>query len=135
MGAIGKVEQGTVKPGMKCTVMPIGQKCSVSAVFINSEEMTHACCGENVTLKMAGVTDDQLCKGFVLSLLADPVRVCTKFKAQIKVIDLPEERPVLTSGYRAVMHVHTATEECEILKLYDVAYVANMKKKEKNPLF
>ena len=41
----------------------------------------------------------------------------------------------MTSGYCAVFHVHVASEECEILKLYEVAYVANMKKKEKNPRF
>eukprot|EP00971_Amphidinium_carterae_P228770 4538251-Amphidinium_carterae.1 len=49
-------------------------------------------------------------------------------KAQLQVLELPEERPVLTAGYRAVMHVHVAIEvlfehmrapECEILKLYE----------------
>jgi len=51
------------------------------------------------------------------------------------VLELSEERPVMTSGYKAVFHVHVASEECEILKLYEAAYMTNMKKKEKNPRF
>merc|ERR1719215_1487203 len=84
---------------------------------------------------MAGVTDEQLSRGFVLSAASDPVRVVTKFKAQLQVIELPEERPVMTSGYKAVMHVHVANEECEILKLYESMSVTDRKKKEKNPRF
>lgn len=132
--AIGKVEQGTVKPGLKCIVMPIGHKCSVTTVCINDVEMQYALSGENVTLKLNGINEDQLCKGYVLCSLADPVRVVSKFKAQIHVIELPEERPVMTSGYKAVIHVHTAIEECEILKLYETLNMKD-KKKEKNPRF
>jgi peptide chain release factor subunit 3 len=137
--AIGKIEQGTVRPGMKCTVMPIGKKCTVQSVCINDEEHAFASCGENVTLKMSGVTEDELCKGYVLSLASAPVRAITKFKAQLQLIELPEERPVLTSGYKAVLHVHCAVEECEILKLYDTILMADVrsktKKAEKNPRF
>jgi len=132
--AIGKIEQGTVKPGMKVVVMPIGQKCTISAVYINDEEMQYASCGENVTLKMNGVSEEQLQKGYVLGSVAKPVPVVTKFKAQLKICELPEERPVLTAGSKAIFHVHTAAEECEILKLYDVMYLAD-KKKEDKPRF
>jgi len=142
--AIGKVEQGTVRPGMKCIVQPTGTKCTVQSVFINNvegepEEMAYAPCGENVTMKMVGCTEDQLSKGFVLCPVAEPARVVTKIKAQLQVIELPEERPVLTSGYKAVLHVHVACEECEILKLYDCISMADLrskaKKPEKNPRF
>lgn len=133
--AIGKVEQGTVKPGSKVTVMPTGQKCTVTSVFVNEVEMQYAACGENVTMKMNGITEDQLLRGFVMSSQIDPVRVITKFKAQLQVIELPEERPVLTSGYKAVVHVHVAIEECEILKLYEAMLMSAPKKKEKNPRF
>jgi len=133
--AIGKIEQGTVRPGQKAIVMPIGKKCTIVSVFINDVEMAYASVGENVTMKMAGIGDDDLTKGFVLCPLADPIRVVTKFKAQLQIIELPEERPVMTAGYRAVMHVHVANEECEILKLYESCSLADRKKKEKNPRF
>merc|ERR1712217_349037 len=135
--AIGKIEQGTVRPGTKCTVMPIGQPCKVVNVYVNDEEMKYAQCGENVTLKMTGVTEDLLLKGYVLSYAPEPVKVVSKFKAQLKITELPEERPVLTAGYKAVIHVHTCAEECEILKLYDAMSMKDAKsgKKEMNPKF
>merc|ERR1712066_133552 len=133
--AIGKVEQGTVRPGMKCVVQPIGHKCTVQSVFIKEEGMMYASCGENVVLKMHGISESELSKGFVMAEAKDPVRVVSKFKAQLQVVELPEERPVLTSGYRAVLHVHTAAEECEILKLYESMSMVDKKKEEKNPRF
>jgi peptide chain release factor subunit 3 len=142
--AIGKVEQGTVRPGTKCIIQPTGTKCTIASVFINNqegepEEMSHAPCGENVTMKMTGCSEDQLSKGYVLCPLPEPAKVVTKFKAQMQVIDLPEERPVLTSGYKAICHVHVACEECEILKLYDTISMADLRSKakgpEKNPRF
>merc|ERR1712083_468520 len=107
--AIGKVEQGTAKPGLKCVVMPAGEKCTITAVNINEEEMKFAKAGENVTLKMHGVSEDKLSKGFVLCDAAKPIPVVTKFKAQLKITELPEERPVLTSGYKCMLHAHVAT--------------------------
>ena len=132
--AIGKVEQGTVRPGMKCIVMPTYNKCQVTSVFINDVDMQYATCGENVTLKMSGISDEELKKGYVLCAEKTPIPVVSKFKAQIHVIELGPDRPVMTSGYVAVMHAHTASEECEILKLYETM-VIQTKKKEKNPHF
>merc|ERR1719238_2182360 len=77
--------------------------------------MTHANVGENITLKMTGVTENDLCKGYVLCPQVEPARIVTKFKATIQVIELPEERPVMTSGYKAVLHVHVAIVTCSIL--------------------
>ncbi|CAK9090751.1 unnamed protein product [Durusdinium trenchii] len=132
--AIGKVEQGTIKPGMKCIVMPTYNKCTVTSVFINDVDMQYATCGENVTLKMSGISDEELKKGYVLCADKTPIPVVSKFKATIHVIELGPDRPVMTSGYVAVMHAHTASEECEILKLYETM-VIQTKKKEKNPQF
>jgi peptide chain release factor subunit 3 len=133
--AIGKVEQGTIRPGTKCIVMPIAAKCTVACVYINDVPMKYAKVGENVTLKMMGVTEDQLQKGFVLCPQVDPIRVVTKFKAMLQVMELPDNLPVMTVGYKAVIHVHVASEECEVSKLLETCSMSNMKKKEKNPKF
>merc|ERR550537_743938 len=87
--AIGKVESGQVKPGMKMVITPVGHKCTVTGVFINEEEMQWAGVGENVVLKMSGVQDDSLQKGFVMCDAPRPCRAITKFKAQLQVIELP----------------------------------------------
>lgn len=132
--AIGKVEQGTVRPGMKCIVMPTNNKCTVASVYINDVDMQYATCGENVTLKMTGISDEELKKGYVLCADKTPIPVVSKFKAQIHIIELGIDRPVMTAGYVAVMHAHTASEECEILKLYETM-VIQTKKKDMNPQF
>jgi len=136
--AVGKVEQGVVRPGTQCIVQPIGHKCKIAAVYIGEgeekQEVQYASVGENIGVKMVGCTEEELRKGYVLSPIADPVRAVTKFKAQLQVLELPEERPVMTAGLKAVMHAHVANEECEITKLYESI---NMKdrKKQKNPTF
>jgi len=136
--AVGKVEQGVVRPGTQCIVQPIGHKCKIAAVYIGEgeekQEVQYASVGENIGVKMVGCTEEELRKGYVLSPISDPVRAVTKFKAQLQVLELPEERPVMTAGLKAVMHAHVANEECEITKLYESI---NMKdrKKQKNPTF
>jgi len=77
---------------------------------------------------------EHLQKGYVLCPVANSIPVISKFKAQIHVIELGADRPVMTSGYVAVMHAHVCSEECEILKLYETMPIAT-KKKEKNPQF
>jgi len=136
--AVGKVEQGVVRPGTQCIVQPIGHRCKIASVFIGEgeekEEVQFASVGENIGVKMVGCSEEELRKGYVLSPISDPVRAVTKFKAQLQVLELPEERPVMTAGLKAVMHAHVANEECEIVKLYESI---NMKdrKKQKNPTF
>merc|ERR1719478_321489 len=96
--------------------------------------MTHACVGENVTMKMSGISEDALSKGYVLCPEISPCRTVLKFKAQIQIIELLEERPVMTVGYKAILHIHTAIEECEIKKMEEVLHMTT-KKKEKDPKF
>jgi len=117
--AVGKVEQGVVKPGMKCLVQPIGQKCTIVSVCINDEEMQYAGCGENISMKMNGISEDELKKGYVLCPIVDTCRAVTKFKAQLQILELPEERPVMTAGYKCILHCHVALEDCEVFKLYE----------------
>ena len=44
----------------------------------------------------------------------------TRFQAQILISGLPEARPIMTSGYQCVMHVHTLTVEITIDKIVSV---------------
>jgi len=138
MGAMtctGKLEQGKIMPQTKCTIVPTGKQCLVTKVFINEVEVTHANVGETVTLSVTGANEQDLCKGFILSPTIDPCRAEKKFKASLQIVELLEDRPVLTSGFKCIMHIHTAIEEVEITKLYDVRYISKMKTVEKNPRF
>lgn len=135
--AIGKIEQGTVTPGMKCVIQPTGKLCSVVSVIIgDADEVSYATVGENITLRMAGgVSEEDLRKGYVLCPFKEPCKAVVKFKAQFKITELVEERPVLTAGYKCIIHFHTAIEDCEISKLLEVMILHPKKRVEKNPKF
>ncbi len=97
--AIGKIEQGKVLPGMKCLIQPTGKTCTAVSVFIGEDEVSHAVVGESVTVKITGgVSEEDMRKGFVLCPVKEPARAVIKFKAQFKIIELVEERPILTAG-------------------------------------
>jgi peptide chain release factor subunit 3 len=116
--AIGKIVQGTVNPGQRVLIMPGRRSCTVSAIYINEVEVLTASCGENITMTMGGdISEEDLRQGFIMTDTIQAVRVVKKFKAQMKIIALPRQL-VMTAGYKAILHIHTATEECEILKLY-----------------
>lgn len=147
---IGKVERGTIRPGDKMIIQPTGKTCTCVSVYIEGEgsaaevdgqknagEVSHATIGESIVMKLNGVNEEDLRKGFVFCPLKDPTsRAVKKFKAQFKIIELVEGRPVLTAGYRCVVHFHTAIEDCEISKLLDTTLVTGKeKKKTQNPKF
>uniref|UniRef100_A0A7S1LNI0 GTP-eEF1A C-terminal domain-containing protein n=1 Tax=Alexandrium catenella TaxID=2925 RepID=A0A7S1LNI0_ALECA len=50
----------------------------------------------------------------------DPVRAVTRLTAMMDVLELPQDRPLLTVGSRAVVHVHAVTSDCEILQISQV---------------
>jgi hypothetical protein len=35
----------------------------------------------------------------------------------LQIIDLPEHNPILTEGYRSILHIHSAVEEAEVTRL------------------
>jgi peptide chain release factor subunit 3 len=39
------------------------------------------------------------------------------FEAQLVILELLEHNPIVTVGYRSVLHIHTIVEECEVTKL------------------
>lgn len=45
------------------------------------------------------------------------VHAVKEFEGQISVLELLENRRILTAGYSAVMHIHTAVEEVVISEL------------------
>ena len=52
----------------------------------------------------------------------------TYFDAQLQILDLLEHKAIFTAGYKAILHLHSLVEECEITRL--LAQV-NVKTKEK----
>jgi peptide chain release factor subunit 3 len=117
--ALGKVESGVLKTGDKVLLMPTNNVATVNQVYINELPVHTAKPGENVLLRLSCGLDD-VQKGFVLCPTKNdptPPRAVTSFAAQIALVDTLEHRPLLTAGYKCILHIHTIAQECTISKL------------------
>ncbi|TMW64404.1 hypothetical protein Poli38472_013026 [Pythium oligandrum] len=116
--AMGKVESGVLRTGQKVMLMPTRAMTVINQVYINEKPVRTAKPGENVLIRVAcGVDDIQ--KGFVMCApKAEPQpKAIHQFIAQVALVDTLEHRPLLTAGYKCILHIHTVAQECTIAKL------------------
>ncbi|KAF0756737.1 hypothetical protein AaE_004510 [Aphanomyces astaci] len=115
---LGKVESGVLTTGAKIVLKPTSLRTTVAQVYINDKPVRTAKPGENVTMRLTcGL--EEITKGFVLvgAAEADEAKSVTKLVAQIAFVEALEHRPLLTAGYKAILHCHTIAQECTITKL------------------
>jgi peptide chain release factor subunit 3 len=124
---MGKSEAGLVAVGDTLQVMPNRLRVKVEAVYRDENESFAAKAGENLRLRLTGCEESDISQGFVLCGVKSPVPVVTTFEAQLVILELLEHNPIFTVGYRSVLHIHTAVEECEVVKLVSAI---DMKTKE-----
>lgn len=116
MGTIimGKIESGFMRVGDVYQLMPNKLKVKVEAIWRDEKEVTMTQSGENLRIRVTGAEETDVSAGFVLSSIKNPVPCVTKFEAQLMIVELLEHNPVFTVGYKSILHIHTACEECEI---------------------
>ncbi|KAK2458837.1 eukaryotic peptide chain release factor GTP-binding subunit ERF3A [Trifolium repens] len=118
MGTVvmGKVESGTIRDGDSLLIMPNKDHVKVVAIYIDDNRVKCAGPGENLRVRISGVEEEDLLSGFVLSSAANPISTVTEFVAQLQILELLDNA-IFTAGYKAVLHVHSVVEECEIVEL------------------
>jgi len=116
--AMGKVESGVIRPGMKVILMPTRAEFKVDAVWANEDPVSAARPGENILVKLAGAGTEDVRKGFVLCT-QPACRSVDKIICQIYVSEMPENTRIMTAGFQAMFHAHTCEEECSILKIFE----------------
>lgn len=115
-------------------------------MYRDDAEVNIAKAGENLRLRVSGIEEEDISSGFVACGRKNAVPAVTQFEAQLQVggckpiesvwkitvnfqvLELLEHKAIFTAGYKAVLHVHSSVEECEITKL--VAQI-DLKTKEK----
>jgi len=132
MGTVvmGKSEAGMIRKGDSLVLMPNKAVVKVTTVWRDEEEVSAARPGENLRLRLSGVEEDDVSAGFVLSSRFNVVPVVTQFEAQVAILELLEHKPILTGGYKCVLHIHSAVEECEVTKLVAVIDPKTKEKKK-----
>jgi peptide chain release factor subunit 3 len=116
--AMGKVESGTVRPGMKVTVMPTRNVYKVDAVWSNEDPVAAARPGENVLIKLNGAGVEDVRKGYVICT-APPCRAVDKVICKLQVMDMPENIKVMTAGFQSIFHCHSIEEDCTLSKIFE----------------
>ncbi|RYR17708.1 hypothetical protein Ahy_B03g062404 isoform A [Arachis hypogaea] len=136
MGTVvmGKVEFGSVREGDSLLVMPNKDQVKVVAVFIDENRVRRAGPGENLRIRLSGVEEEDILSGFVLSSVANPVPTVTEFVAQLQILELLDNA-IFTAGYKAVLHIHSVVEECEIVELLQQIDPKTKKPMKKKVLF
>jgi len=113
---LGKIESGTLTLGDELAIAPTKKSVKCEAIYIGDDKVRSAKPGENVLIKFNCQVED-FQKGFVLchkSTICPTPRV---FSVQLFLVDMLEHRPIFSSGYEAVLHVHTLEVEVQVVEL------------------
>lgn len=133
--AIGKIESGTLYGNnMQCTLMPNKVKVKVMNIFLEDGEVPYAKPGENIRVRLMGVEEDQISKGFVLCDSVSTCSVVSEFIGRVAIVELLEHKPIITAGYFCIFHAHTACEEIQFIDMLEAIDKKSQKKKT-NPKF
>jgi peptide chain release factor subunit 3 len=133
MGTIvsGKVEAGRIRKGKQVLLMPNRKLCEIIGIDGEAEEeVPAATCGDNVRIRLKGVEEDEIARGFVLCDAQRPVQVVQSFEAQLRIL---EHKNIFCAGYSCVLHVHTLVEEVEVVALLHL--IKGKKRSKKPPAF
>merc|ERR1712042_322712 len=114
---VGRVETGTIKPGMVVTFAPSQVTTEVKSVEMHHESMSEAFPGDNVGFNVKNVSVKDIRRGNVASdSKNDPAKGAKTFTAQVIVLNHPGE---IGNGYSPVLDCHTAHIACNFQELLE----------------
>jgi len=112
---VGRVETGTLKPGMVVTFAPPMCTTEVKSVEMHHESMEEAKPGDNVGFNVKNISLKQIRRGMVAGdSKKDPPAKTKNFHAQVIILDHPNK---IMAGYTPVLDCHTAHIACRFDKL------------------
>lgn len=116
--AMGKLESGIIRPGMKVVVMPTRNEYKVDGVWANEDPVSGARPGENVLVKLNGAGTEDVRKGYVICT-PPACRAVDKIICQVAIMDMPDNMKIVTAGFQCMFHAHCCEEECTITKIFE----------------
>ncbi|RDD39525.1 Elongation factor 1-alpha [Trichoplax sp. H2] len=130
---VGRVETGTIKPGMVVTFAPVNVTTEVKSVEMHHESLTEAFPGDNVGFNVKNVSVKDVRRGNVAGdSKNDPPKEAKCFDAQVIVLNHPGQ---INPGYAPVLDCHTAHIACKFTALKEKIDRRSGKKLEENPKF
>merc|ERR1712156_1211931 len=112
---VGRVETGTLKPGMVVTFGPMNTTTEVKSVEMHHEQVPEALPGDNVGFNVKNLSVKDIKRGYVASdSKNDPCTDTEMFVAQVIVFNHPGE---IRNGYTPVLDCHTCHIACKFEKI------------------
>jgi len=128
---VGRVETGTLKPGMVVTFAPVSLTTEVKSVEMHHETVLEALPGDNVGFNVKNVSIKDIRRGMVTGdSKNDPPKGAKTFLAQVIVLNHPGQ---IHAGYSPVLDCHTAHIACKFEELREKIDRRSGKKLEDNP--
>merc|ERR1711907_314233 len=114
---VGRVETGTLKPGMVVTFAPANVTTEVKSVEMHHQQLPEGLPGDNVGFNVKNVSVKEIRRGNVAGdSKSDPPKGCDSFNAQVIVLNHPGQ---VGAGYAPVLDCHTAHIACKFGELLE----------------
>jgi elongation factor 1-alpha len=128
---VGRIETGTLKPGMVVTFAPPNVTTEVKSVEMHHEQLSEGMPGDNVGFNVKNVSVKDIRRGNVASdSKNDPAAGCASFTAQVIVLNHPGQ---IGAGYAPVLDCHTAHIACKFSEILEKIDRRTGKSLEDNP--
>jgi len=112
---VGRVETGTLKPGMTVYFAPSNVSTEVKSVEMHHESVQEAIPGDNVGFNIKNVAVKDIRRGNVCGdAKNDPPKEAASFYAQVIVLNHPGQ---IANGYCPVLDCHTAHIACKFAEI------------------
>ena len=116
---IGKIESGKLNVNDTLIVIPSEKEFKISSI---DSEFESSCktstSGDNITITTKGLDDIDVFPGSVVVKKGEKsCFVANEFIAQIKISELPPNKPILSAGFTSIIHIHTAKVEISCIKV------------------
>jgi len=112
---MGKLETGRLIKGKKLVIQPSGRKVKVSTMEFEDNPVAIGIAGQNLKIRLEGIeNDDDVRKGYVL---CDAANICKRSACFDGRVQIAEYKSIISEGFTAVLHLHTAVEEVTVERL------------------
>jgi elongation factor 1-alpha len=130
---VGRVETGTLKPGMVVVFAPVGLTSEVKSVEMHHESLEEALPGDNVGFNIRNIAVKDLRRGMVAGdTKNDPPKGTDNFIAQVIIMNHPGQ---IGNGYAPVIDCHTAHVACRFDEITQKIDKRSGQVTEENPKF